>query len=1066
MIKKNLKYLIRLVNITMLIFIIVGVAKGVLVFGAGAAPAPCRPGPCGPRSPDCSSYKRYAYQTCTESMSNGCFPCGTHSYLCYCSYDFIAPTITTNYSSANPTPGVWRLPSFYISTSAADTGGSGLRSYSPGITVSQNGTYTFSAYDGVSNTSSTVVNVPNIDRTAPTITLTPSTTSWTNKDINITVQVHDTGSGTKRLWLDNHTIIDTNTARKDLSGNLLDNHAYPYTFDESWSDIGTHGRTTPSGPDENVGSNDTRYFSVKENGTYIMHAIDFWGHQTDRSITISNIDKIQPDNLNFAPVYDSNKELPDGHKTANQWPAGLEVLVTSDDNDGYDGNNNHGSTPGNEPYDRSSRDPATGQQSNNTSDPNGAGNDNTDDIYVANGTYAHSGIQTIGYMWSTTYRDINNDPTSSSRNDSFFNSMTWSSNNVVTPEQLCTSNSNTKWYLYVRVKDNAGNEYTDRRQYIIMRPHIPKLLPINKANDSTDVQGKSIRIVWDRQGNYRKTVYQIYRADNHYEVFNTVGGALTTYLGYNPGSPGNLDSGATGMRSILSQTNQDDNDYIDGTEYGSTPLDYNRQYHYQVQAKIQSNILYTSTTDTTSLTNETTLNEANEASYPTTHFSLYYSKERDAYTKCNIPGPLLLDTKSPKNVQLTWDSIDLNPENVTQYRIVRNAAVIAVGKNNAGTDVEKKSITRYKEADSVVDKGTNPAGMGVTTPIWAKRVYTQVIGHADQTIQGSSDKITVHYLQDTNPAYTGVDPLMICPEVLTLPNDATYSNKILRINDNTTPALTNPQTSPVPTRWYYAYNDTAVTPNTNYVYSIGAVNGDGILTIRNADSIGVTKDVDLSKTTLPDITISNIKTMVNGKQISGSSRVSTGQEITVSYDIDSTLGPDKYDEYLVYTDLNDNEHQNTHVIAKKGSGFRDIKHSGGIYDMYVSDSSEMAKYADDNSKGISTIERTLNPDESMKHVIASSVPNAVPNKVSVQYLYRYYKKQADSTVGSDLINRIRIIGVRAEDNIKGKAGYVPDSTTTTTPKTPLVINKKLLLFKFDTNSVSADKSALTIRTVQ
>lgn len=128
-------------------------------------------------------------------------------------------------------------------------------SYTEDFTVTENGVYTIETEDFFGNITTKQINVTNIDTTIPTITLTPSTTSWTNANVDINVNTSDSQSGVKQIKLPNGTIVSGVTSTK---------------------------------------------FTATENGTYTFEVMDNVGHKTTKSIAINNIDKVAP-TLNLTP---------------------------------------------------------------------------------------------------------------------------------------------------------------------------------------------------------------------------------------------------------------------------------------------------------------------------------------------------------------------------------------------------------------------------------------------------------------------------------------------------------------------------------------------------------------------------------------------------------------------------------------------------------------------------------------------------------------------------------------------------------------------------------------------
>ncbi|MFF2480965.1 S-layer homology domain-containing protein [Paenibacillus sp. NPDC058071] len=124
------------------------------------------------------------------------------------------------------------------------------------FTVSENGIYTVYAIDNADNESVLTVTVSGIDRTAPTLSLTPGSTVPTNHNVTITVNAADADSGIEEVrW--------SATAPKP---------------DQPW-------------PSQEV---EDDQFLVESNGTYTVIAFDNAGNETLRQINVSNIMRDKP----------------------------------------------------------------------------------------------------------------------------------------------------------------------------------------------------------------------------------------------------------------------------------------------------------------------------------------------------------------------------------------------------------------------------------------------------------------------------------------------------------------------------------------------------------------------------------------------------------------------------------------------------------------------------------------------------------------------------------------------------------------------------------------------------
>ncbi|QJD85619.1 hypothetical protein HH215_22165 [Cohnella herbarum] len=119
------------------------------------------------------------------------------------------------------------------------------------FTVETNGTYTVMASDRAGNETLESVEVTNIDREAPTLTLTPSTTAPTNADVAVTASASDNVAIGKRLWAEG-------------------------TRDAAYFQAGN-------------GASFTDGFTATANGTYTAYVEDTAGNETLATIAVSNL---------------------------------------------------------------------------------------------------------------------------------------------------------------------------------------------------------------------------------------------------------------------------------------------------------------------------------------------------------------------------------------------------------------------------------------------------------------------------------------------------------------------------------------------------------------------------------------------------------------------------------------------------------------------------------------------------------------------------------------------------------------------------------------------------------
>jgi uncharacterized protein YpmS len=254
--------------------------------------------------------------------------------------DTLAPTGTLSQTPTVATNGNVTLNL----TSIADTGGSGYyRTLLPNGTyvtttsasqvVTASGTYTFVIYDRAGNSTTKTITVTNIDKTAPTGNLAQTPTAWTNGNVtlNLTAIADTGGSGVKNIQLPNGTLVTGTSASYLVTANgtytfvIYDNAGNSKTESITVSNI---DKTAPTGnltqtpitwTSGNVTLNLTSVNDaggsilkniqlpngtlvtglsasqvVTTNGTYSFVIYDNAGNSTTKTITVGNIDKVNP----------------------------------------------------------------------------------------------------------------------------------------------------------------------------------------------------------------------------------------------------------------------------------------------------------------------------------------------------------------------------------------------------------------------------------------------------------------------------------------------------------------------------------------------------------------------------------------------------------------------------------------------------------------------------------------------------------------------------------------------------------------------------------------------------
>lgn len=198
--------------------------------------------------------------------------------------------------------------------------------------VPANGSYTFVLEDNVGNTRNYTVTINNIDKTAPTGSLSHSPTNWVNTDVKIHWSVADANSGVKQIKLPDGTIKTTATGDYTVSQNgtytfvVYDVAGNTLTLQETVTNI---DKTLPTGslshnptdwvidyvkihwtasdsqsgfnrvvlPDGTSTTDASGDFTVTDNGTYTFTLYDNVGNSRILTENINNIDKIMPEGV-------------------------------------------------------------------------------------------------------------------------------------------------------------------------------------------------------------------------------------------------------------------------------------------------------------------------------------------------------------------------------------------------------------------------------------------------------------------------------------------------------------------------------------------------------------------------------------------------------------------------------------------------------------------------------------------------------------------------------------------------------------------------------------------------
>ena len=278
--------------------------------------------------------------------------------------------------SHNPTDWVIDYVKIHWKVADADSGfkeiklpdGTISKSAENDYTVSQNGTYTFVVYDVAGNTLTLQEKVTNIDKNAPTGSLSHNPTDWVIDYVKIHWTASDSQSGFNRVVLPDGT--STTNASGDFT--VTDNGTYTFTLYDNvensrilTEDINNIDKIMPEGvlslqenrltdekikiswkafdlqsgfskillPDSTFSTNATGEFTVAQMGDYSFVIYDKVGNTRDISINVSNVDMINP----ILEVTQDTDKWTNGEITLNwkadDYQSGLQnVILPSSEN--------------------------------------------------------------------------------------------------------------------------------------------------------------------------------------------------------------------------------------------------------------------------------------------------------------------------------------------------------------------------------------------------------------------------------------------------------------------------------------------------------------------------------------------------------------------------------------------------------------------------------------------------------------------------------------------------------------------------------------------------------------
>ncbi|MCP8967666.1 beta strand repeat-containing protein [Ectobacillus ponti] len=218
--------------------------------------------------------------------------------------DKTAPTATVTYSKTTLTNGdvtATILPSEAVTVTNND----GALAY----TFTDNGTYTFTFKDAAGNTGSAVATVNNIDKKAPTATVSYSKTTPTNGDVTATITPSEAVTVTNNGGSLSHTFTANDTFTfefKDNAGNTGTATATVNNIDKTAPTATvTYSQTAPTNgnvtatitPSEAVtvtNNSGALTYTFTANGTYTFTYVDAAGNTGNATATVNNIDKTAP----------------------------------------------------------------------------------------------------------------------------------------------------------------------------------------------------------------------------------------------------------------------------------------------------------------------------------------------------------------------------------------------------------------------------------------------------------------------------------------------------------------------------------------------------------------------------------------------------------------------------------------------------------------------------------------------------------------------------------------------------------------------------------------------------
>ena len=214
--------------------------------------------------------------------------------------DSIVPTATVTYSITEPTNRNV-IATLHPSETITLTNNGGLTTR----TFIENGEFTFEFTDAVGNTGLAIAEVNNIDKTAPTYTITYDPDTLTNQDVTATITIDDgivtSEGGNTHIFADNGSIIfeftDSlgNTGSATATVNHIDKLAPTYTITYSPASLTNQDVVATIGlSDGTVTSEGGNTHTFAENGSFTFEFADSVGNTGSSVADVDWIDKTAP----------------------------------------------------------------------------------------------------------------------------------------------------------------------------------------------------------------------------------------------------------------------------------------------------------------------------------------------------------------------------------------------------------------------------------------------------------------------------------------------------------------------------------------------------------------------------------------------------------------------------------------------------------------------------------------------------------------------------------------------------------------------------------------------------